>query len=59
MSIRIIVSSEKEKQELLEASRHIHYLRDANLDLEGVNFLAHLYLAEFLITVDPTLNNQE
>ena len=59
MSIRIIVSSEKEKQELLEASRHIHYLRDANLDLEGVNFLSHLYLAEFLITVDPTLNNQE
>ena len=59
MSIRIIVSSEKEKQELLEASRHIHYLRDANLDLEGVNFLAHLYLAEFLVTVDPSLNNQE
>ena len=57
MSIKIIVSSEQEKQELIEASRHIHYLRDANLDLEGVNFLAHLYLAEFLIMVDPTLNN--
>ena len=57
MAIKIIVSSEQEKQELIEASRHIHYLRDADLDLEGVNFLAHLYLAEFLITVDPTLNN--
>ena len=52
MIIKIIVSSEQEKRELIEASRHIHYLREVNLDLEGVNFLAHLYRCEQIIIVD-------
>ena len=50
--IEIIVSTEREKQELLEASEHIHYLRDLNTDLPGANLLANLYLAPHLIKVD-------
>ena len=46
--IKIIVDTEQEKQELLEASRHIH---DADVDTEikMVNTIAHLYLAPHLI----------
>jgi len=49
--IKIIVNSEEEKEELLEASRHIH---DSNIDtdLPMVNTIAHLYQAPFLIEVD-------
>lgn len=50
--IKIIVSTEQEKQELLEASKHIHYLRDLDTDIPGANFLAHLYMAPHLIKVD-------
>lgn len=54
--IKIIVSSEKEKIELLEASRHLH---DCNVDtdLPMVNTIAHLYKAPFLIEVDHDMRD--
>lgn len=54
MSIQIHVSTEEEKQELLAASEHIHYLRELDTDMPGCNFIAHLYLAPELIVVDRT-----
>lgn len=54
--IKIIVSSEQEKQELLDASEHIHY-SDIDTDLPGVNFIAHLYHAPYLIVVQTDLEN--
>lgn len=51
--IKIVVSTEKEKQELIDASEYIHYLRDIDTDIPMVNFLAHLYMAEELIEVQP------
>lgn len=54
MAIKIIVSTEEEKQELLEASSHIHDA-DVDTDISMVNTLCHLYMAPHLIEVDPTL----
>ena len=48
--IKIIVDTEQEKQELLEASRHIHD-SDVNTEIPMVNTIAHLYLAPHLIEV--------
>ena len=48
--IKIIVDTEQEKQELIEASRHIHDA-DIDIEIEMVNTIAHLYLAPFLIEV--------
>ena len=48
--IKIIVDTEQEKQELLEASRHIHDA-DVDTEIEMVNTIAHLYLAPHLIEV--------
>ena len=50
--IKILVSSEEEKAELLEASKHIHDSRDIDTDLPMVNTIAHLYQAEWIIEVD-------
>lgn len=52
MAIRIIVSTEEEKQQLLEASEHIHDA-DVDTDIPMVNTLCHLYMAPHLIAVDP------
>ena len=54
--IKIIVNSEEEKEELLEASRHID---DSNIDtdLPIVNTIAHLYQAPFLIEVDREMRD--
>ena len=49
--IKIIVSSEKEKTALLEASEHIHDSRDIDTDIEMVNTLAHLYMVPWVIEV--------
>lgn len=55
--IRIGVSTEHEKQELIDASRHIHNLRDIDTDLPMVNFLAHLYMTEELIEIKECDDN--
>jgi hypothetical protein len=52
--IKITVTTEEEKQELLVASKHVQDLRDLNTDIPGANLIAHLYLAPHLIEVDPT-----
>lgn len=52
--IKIIVSTEEEKQQLLEASEHIHYA-NVDTDLPMVNTIAHLYQAPDLIVVQPDL----
>lgn len=52
--IKITVTTEVEKQELLIASKHIHDLRDLDTNIPGANFIAHLCLAPHLIEVDPT-----
>lgn len=51
--ITVLVDSEEEKQELLEASEHIHY-SDVDTDIPMVNTLAHWYMAPFLIKVKGT-----
>ena len=55
--IKFVVSSEKEKQKLLEASKHIHDSRDIDTDIEMVNTIAHLYQAPFLIEVDGSIRD--
>lgn len=50
--IRIIVSTEQEKQELLAASRIIHDYRFSDSDIPGMNTLMHLHLAPQLIEVE-------
>ncbi|MNP89070.1 hypothetical protein D3C85_14680 [compost metagenome] len=52
MVIRIIVGTMEEKEELLQASRHIHDA-EVDTDLPMVNTLCHLYLAPQLIEVNP------
>ena len=52
--IKILVSTEQEKQELLKASEHIHDA-DIDTDIPMVNTIAHLYQAPFLIEVDDSL----
>lgn len=47
---KIVVGSQVEKDQLIEASRHIHD-SDVDTDLPMVNTLAHLYLAPDLIVV--------
>lgn len=49
--IKFVVDTEEEKQQLLEASRHIHDLRNVNMELPMVNTIGHLYLAPHLIVV--------
>lgn len=50
MGIKIVVDTEEEKEQLLEASRHIHD-SDVDTDLPMVNTICHLYLAPQLIEV--------
>lgn len=57
--IKIIVSSEEEKEELLNGSEHIHDLHDLDTDIPGANFLSHLYMAPHLIEVKPENNGYE
>ena len=54
--IKIIVNTEKEKEDLLAASRYIHDLRciDTNHN-DMVNTVCHIHMAPFLIEVDPDL----
>ena len=52
MAIRFVVDTEEEKQQLLDASEHIHYC-NVDTDIPMVNTLAHLYLAPHLIDVEP------
>jgi hypothetical protein len=42
MAFKIIVSSEDEKQELLEESEYVHYLTNADSELMGT--LMHIFL---------------
>ena len=54
--ITFLVDSEEEKQELLDASEHIHWC-DINTDIPMVNTLSHLYMAPFLIKVNGIDND--
>lgn len=49
--MKIIVESEEEKKQLIEASRHIHGLRDLDTNIPMANFIAHLYMAPHLIEI--------
>ncbi len=49
--MKIIVDTEEEKKQLIEASRHIHNLRNVDTDLPMVYLIAHLYMAPHLIEV--------
>ncbi len=57
--IKIVVSSEDLKQELLDGSKHIHDLRELVTDIPGANTLAHLYACPELIEVIPTVNDKD
>ncbi len=54
--LKIVVSSDKEKEDLLEASRHIH---DSNVDINitMVNLLSHLYITPEIIEIDPDMRD--
>lgn len=52
------MTTQQEKEELLQASKHIHDLRDVNPELPMVNTLMHLYLAPFLIEIDSSLETK-
>jgi hypothetical protein len=52
--VKILVSTEQEKQELLNASEHIHYA-NIDTDIPMVNVIAHLYQTPFLIEVVDSL----
>lgn len=56
--IEIIVRTEQQKVELLEASRHIHDNRSIDTDVPGVNLLAHLHCNPDLIHVTPAEDNE-
>lgn len=49
---KIIVGSEREKQDLLKASKYLHDLRNIDTDVPMVNTLVHLYMAPDLIAVE-------
>jgi hypothetical protein len=51
---KIVVATEADKEQLLLASRYIHDMRELDTDYMAVNYLAHLYLAPWMIVVDPT-----
>lgn len=68
--MKIIVESEKLKQEILEQSKYIHdFLIDRNdiknlgkdwligLDSDKAGILMHLYMAPQLIEIDPAIKN--
>jgi hypothetical protein len=54
--IQINVDTQEEKNQLLEASRHIHD-SDIDTDLPMVNFIAHLYLSPDAITCKDKATN--
>lgn len=53
--IKIIVRTENDKKQLLEASKHIHDSRDIDTDLPMVNMIAHLHHNPDLIEVEEPL----
>ena len=53
--VKIVVGTEQDKAELLEGSRHIHYLRDLDTGIPGANLLAHLYMNPSLIEVQGSV----
>lgn len=54
---KIIVPTEEDKEEIIEAIRHIHYA-DIDTDFVTVNQLAHEYLEGTNIIVDENLFKQ-
>lgn len=52
MTIKIVVTTDSLKQELLEGSEHIHGLRSLDTGMPGANFFAHLHLTPHLIEVN-------
>jgi hypothetical protein len=53
--MKIIVNTDIEKQEILNASETIHFLECVDTDIPGVNTICHLYLHPELIEIDPDL----
>lgn len=52
--MKIIVNSEREKEQLRAASVYFHDLSEIDTDYnEMVNIICHLYRADFLIEVKP------
>ena len=51
--MKIIVENAQKKQELLEASEHIHYLLDVDTDIPMVNTICHLYMTPDSIEIEP------
>jgi hypothetical protein len=50
--IRIVVSSEDHKQQVMLALRYIHDMRELNTDYHAVNTLAHMYANPDSIVVE-------
>jgi hypothetical protein len=50
---KIVVPTQRDKDELLRAIEYIHYLRELDTDYIAVNTLAHMYLRPELIEVAP------
>ncbi len=53
--IKVIVTTEEEKRQLLEASMQLHDNPQTDTSQPMIKTLAHLYLVPQLIVVDPAL----
>lgn len=56
---KIIVDTEEEKQQFLEASRYIHDFRGIDPNIAGVNDIAHLYAAPQNIEVKAAVSDEK
>jgi len=56
---KIIVETERDKEQLLKAFEYIHYLRDIDTDFIAVNTIAHIYQAPDLIEVKDKYDDRD
>lgn len=57
--MKIIVSSQKEKEELLRASSYLHGNGRVDTNLMGVNALAHIYRNPDCVVIDPSNSGED
>ncbi len=50
---KIVVASESDKKQLLEASYTIHNYKETDTDLVPLNLFAHIYTSPWMIEVNP------
>ena len=50
---KIVVATEADKKQLLEASYTIHNFQELDTDLVPLNLLAHIYITPWMIEVNP------